>query len=320
MSSDSRTPVTILTGFLGAGKTTLLNRLIAERPNKRFAIIENEFGETNIDSDLVVGAEEDIFELSNGCICCSISGALTDTLALLIQRRGQYDHLLIETTGIANPQAVAAPFIADPTVQKHFRLDATLCLVDTAHLEEALRLQKEATWQISAADLLIFNKIDLVSAEQLEHVRSIAKKINPLAQLLQCQDAAVDTTSLLDLQAFSTTVFERQSQDLDPLHDHHHHHISSQTYHFTEALDLIKFRHFIQVLLLFQSSRIYRMKGIINFSGNSHRMIFQSIQKQTVLRKGSVWEDGTKRASKLVIIGKGLDRSQFEKRLKSCLA
>lgn len=320
MQQDTRTPVTILTGFLGAGKTTLLNRIINDHPSIRFAIIENEFGQTNIDSELVIGAEEDIFELTNGCLCCTLSGELATTLAKLIQRKDQYDHLLIETTGIANPQGIAAPFVADAAVQQHFRLDGTLCMVDIPHLKEALKLQQEATWQISAADLLIFNKIDLASANQLAEAKDIAEKINPFATQLQSTNAAIDTSDLLQLKASSPRIIEEKTAAIDPQHDHLHHHISSQTYSFNQAFDLIKLRHFLQVLLMFQSSRIYRMKGILDISGNLNKMVFQSVQQQTVFSNGSTWKENEVRESKIVVIGKDLNRTQFQKRLNDCLA
>ncbi len=320
MDTDLRTPVTIITGFLGAGKTTLLNRIISQNTDTRFAIIENEFGETSIDSDLVVSESEDIFELANGCICCTLSGALADTLAKLIHRREQYDHLLIESTGIANPQAVAAPFLADQTVQQYFRLDATLCLVDTPHLEEALKLRQEATWQISAADYLIFNKMDLASPELLAKTKTISAAINPFALQISTQNVDLDSAPLLKVQSSSPQIIEAQTQAIATDHDHQHQHISSQTYHFTEAFDLLKLRHFISVLLMFQSSRIYRMKGILHISGLPERMIFQSVQQQTVFSKGSPWDSDRPAESRLVVIGKDLNRTQFEKRLKSCLA
>lgn len=320
MEHDHRTPVTILTGFLGAGKTTLLNRIIKDHPDKRFAIIENEFGQTNIDSDLIIGAEEGIFELTNGCLCCTLSGALADTLAQLIQRKDQYDHLIIETTGIANPQGIAAPFVATPVIQQHFRLDGTIGVVDTLHLKETLQLQQEATWQISAADILLFNKTDLVDSLTLKEAKKITNLINPFATQLECSKANLATSVLLNLQASSPRIIEEKTTRIDSDHDHNHHHISSQTYTYQQAFDYIKLRHFLQVLLMFQGGRIYRMKGILNIEGNPAKMVFQSVQQQTVFSSSSPWKEGETRESKLVVIGRDLKRAQFDKRLKDCLA
>ncbi|MEM9821343.1 MAG: GTP-binding protein [Bacteroidota bacterium] len=313
-------PVTIITGFLGAGKTTLLNEIIAQHPDQRFAIIENEFGEIGIDQELVIGAEDGIFEMSNGCICCALNKELIELLVQLYQRRADFDHLLIETTGIADPAAVVAAFISDPTVQEYYRLDAMLCMVDSRHIESNLFKEREATQQISYADVLIFNKKDLVTPEELERLQKMVQEINPYAQVLHAEHGEVDTKALLKLAAFDPKVIEQRLKELPHHHDHHHQHITSQSYRFDQDFDLMKFRHFMQVLLMFQNMRIYRIKGILSFAHLEERMIFQSVQQQTIFRKGSTWQENEKRESCLVIIGHGLDRKAFDKKLKECLA
>lgn len=318
--NTSSIPVTIITGFLGAGKTTLLNQIIAQHPDQKFAIIENEFGEIGIDNELIIGAEDGIFELSNGCICCALSKELNELLVTLYKRRDSFSHLIVETTGIANPAAIAAAFVTDPEVQEYYRLDAILCIVDSKHLENNLLREKEAAQQISYADVLIFNKKDLVEASYLERVKAMVSNINPFAKVLETSHGKVDAPPLLQLAAFDPASIEQSTQQLTQHHDHQHQHITSQSYRFDEDFDLMKFRQFIQVLLLFQGMRIFRMKGILSFAHIEERMVFQSVQDQSVYRKGSLWEAGEKRESCLVVIGNGLDRVPFEKKLRSCLA
>ena len=311
--------VTVITGFLGAGKTSLLNQIISQHPNTRFAIIENEFGEIGIDNDLVIGAEDGIFEMSNGCICCSLSSELTSLLLKLYARREEFSHLLIETTGIADPSSVAAAFITEPKIQDYFRLDAILCMVDSKHIENNLIAEKETARQIGFADVLIFNKKDLVSTQDLERVQTYVKNINPTAKVLSATEGQVDTTPLLQLDAFDPSIVEKNFEHIHHNHDHQHGHITSQSYTFEQDFDLLKFRHFVQVLLMFQNMRIYRMKGILRFADQDHRIIFQSVQQQTVFRKGSKWQEGEKKESRLVVIGNGLNRKMFDKKLRECL-
>ncbi len=315
----STIPVTIITGFLGAGKTTLLNEIIGQHPDKKFAIIENEFGEIGIDNELIIGAEDGIFEMSNGCICCALSSELKELLLKLYDRRDTFQHLIIETTGIADPSAVAAAFVTDPQVQVHYRLDAILCMVDSKHLESNLLSEKEAAQQLSYADVLIFNKTDLVETSYLERLKTMVSNINPFAKVLETKYGKVNTPPLLELAAFDPSSIEKGTQQLAKHHDHQHQHITSQSYRFDQDFDLIKFRHFIQVLLLFQGARIFRMKGILSIVDIEERIIFQSVQTQSVFRKGSTWQADEKRTSCLVVIGHGLDRSAFEKKLKECL-
>ncbi len=313
------TPVTILTGFLGAGKTTLLNKIIEQNPATRFAIIENEFGEIGIDQELIIGVEDGIFEMSNGCICCTLNSEMAELLAKLIKRRDAYDHILIETTGIADPASVAAVFISEPAFQKYFRLDAVLCLVDVKNAISVLEETKEAAQQISFADTIILNKIDLLADKKLDTIKDTLLKINPYAACMATIQADVDTKPLLDQDAFTPTRLEKQTHQIQDHHDHQHGHITSQSFVLSGHFDLLKFRHFMQVLLLLQSQRIYRIKGILSIAGEDHKTIFQAVQKQTVFSKGTRWNTGENRQSKLIVIGNNLNRKMFEKKLKECL-
>lgn len=312
-------PVTIITGFLGAGKTTFLNQVIRQHPDKRFAIIENEFGDIGIDSELVIGARDGIFELSNGCICCTVSNELNELLFRLATSGYAFDHLLIETTGIADPASVAAAFLTVEGLSDYFRLDGVICLVDAFQLNDLPGKEKEMIQQISYADVLLLNKCDLVADRDMESIRYTLGAINPGVEIRAASYAGIDTTSLLSLNAFDTRTVQRQTGAVDKAHDFQHGEITSQSYVFDQPFDMLKFRHFIQVLLLFQGMRIYRMKGILFVAEEEHKVIFQSVRQQMVYAKGDPWQPDESRQSKLVIIGNGLKRDMFEKRLKECL-
>lgn len=326
---DKRIPVTILTGFLGAGKTTLLNNLIKKYPEKRFAIIENEFGDINIDSDLVIGADENIFEISNGCICCTLNGELVDLLMQLLNCNNPFDHLIIETTGMAEPDGVAAVFVSDPAIQARFRLDGTVCLVDTLHLESIFSTQEEAKKQLTFADYVVLNKISEVTAQYVEKVTHLVKSVNPLAQI-EKTDYGKLQNNVLDLNAYEVNSVKEQ---LHKIHHHHHHHhdhhlhqedaaekVKSHSFIIDEPFDYLKFLHWSKVLLIIQGKNIYRIKGIFNFSNEDRQVIFQSVQTQSSMQKGLKWDEVGKRQTQVVFIGKGLKRAMLERKLRSCLA
>jgi G3E family GTPase len=210
--TDTRVPVTLLTGFLGSGKTTLLNRILSENHGKRIAVIENEFGEVGVDNELVIGAEEEIFEMNNGCICCTVRGDLIRILGNLLKRRDRFDAILIETTGMADPGPVAQTFFVDPDMQQKVRLDGIITLVDTKHIGEHLGTSREAQEQIAFADVIVLNKIDLVSAEDVDNLRMRLHRINPSARLLTAQMAAIDLKLVLNVGAFEL----KRALEIDP--------------------------------------------------------------------------------------------------------
>lgn len=323
MDDSNKIPVTILTGFLGSGKTSLLNHIIQSQSNKRFAIIENEVGSVNLDSEFIVGAEEDIFQITDGCLCCSLNLELAKLLNELVRRRDEFDHLIIETTGIADPSGVAAVFVSDLTVQQHFQLDSILCVVDSFHIDELLKSKEtEAARQISFADVLIFNKTDLVSTEQLMQTKKNLQAIHPFASTLEtnlnANNPQIDVNKILNVKAFEAKQVEVKTQSTKFVLAHQHGNITAQTYQYTQPFDFLKFRHFVQVLLHFQSMRIYRMKGILNIDGQPNKIIFQSVQQQVVFTKGSEWQPHETRQTTLVVIGNGLNKMAFDKKLKQC--
>ena len=316
-----RTPVTIITGFLGAGKTTLLNQIIAQKKETRYAIIENEMGAVNLDSEFIIGVDEAIFKITDGCLCCTLNVELSKLLAELIRRKSEFDHLIIETTGIADPAGVASVFVSDLNVQEHFELDGIICLVDSFHIEDLLKSKEtEAARQISFADVLVFNKADLIHAKSLENLQKTTKNINPFAKQITASHSKVDVNKVLNIKAFEAKQVEIKTQKVNFSLAHRHGNITSQTYQYFEPFDILKFRQFIQVLMHFQRMRIYRMKGILNIEGQPNKIIFQSVQEQVVFTKGSEWQPNENRQTTLVVIGNGLNQMAFDKKLRQCFA
>ncbi|MCP4438365.1 MAG: GTP-binding protein [Aureispira sp.] len=343
-------PVTILTGFLGAGKTTLLNHIIQQNPDSKFAIIENEFGDIGIDNELVIGADDGIFEMSNGCICCALNDELIETLAKLLNSEHHFDQLIIETTGIAEPDGVAAAFVSDPNIQEYFRLDATICLADANNIEDMLEEREEAKRQVTFADFIILNKKSDVSSEYLEKLTDILHKANPMATIERADYGKVNT-NILSIKAYEEkTVSEKINAVHQHSHDNHHHHhkhdhnhdhdhthkdhthdhdhkhhhnhhsdIVTHSFVFDQAFDVLKFRHWLNVLLMIQGKSLYRVKGIMDFQFQDQKTIVQSVRQMHVFQAGPTWEEGEKRVSKIVFIGKQLRKDILEKNLKHCL-
>ena len=217
MDSSQAVPVTILTGFLGSGKTTLLNRILSEEHGKRIAVIENEFGEVGIDQALVIDADEEIFEMSNGCICCTVRGDLIRVLGNLMKRREKFDYVLVETTGLADPGPVAQTFFMDDEIAEEFSLDGIVTLVDAAHIEQQLGRSDESTEQVAFADILVLNKTDLVSDEALDNVESRLREMNRMARVVRTQRGNVPVDTVLNLGAFNLdSALEKRPTFLEP--------------------------------------------------------------------------------------------------------
>ena len=330
-------PVTIITGFLGAGKTTLLNRIIAAHPDTRFAIIENEFGEESIDQDLVLEVEDGLFEMSNGCICCSLNGELVEMLAKLVRQRERFDHMLIETTGIAEPAEVAGAFLAEPEVAQYFKLDGIVCLADAETFAELVLDRDEARRQVAFSDLVLLNKMDLANPEQRAAAEETIRALNPHAQVVpaeQSDPGPVVFSKLLSLDAFDPERLQKNVEhhhyhhhhdhshshhELESDHHHHHHDIVSHSFVLDEPLDPLKFQHWMSVLLMVQGAGFYRVKGIIQYPFRNQRIIFQSVGKRHIFTQGSDWEAEEERKSRLVFIGKELRRDILEKGLRNCI-
>lgn len=325
--TDSRIPVTILTGFLGAGKTTLLNQLLRQHANKKIAVIENEFGEISIDSDLIVKTDGAVFELKNGCVCCSLNGELVDTLNQLLEREETMDHLLIETTGIADPGPVALSFLTEMDVQETFRLDAVVALVDVQFIERQLETQPEAGKQIALADVVLLNKTDQAEPYTIDTARNIIKRINPQAQIASCKHGLAEGLDLLAVRAFDPETVLKQNWKpmraltLSPNYQQPNHGaLVSHSFELSEPLDLFKFNTWVSGLLYFNAAQVFRIKGILDVEDSEDKIIFQSVCTNFVSQSGGKWAEGEKRLSRLVFIGRHLERSTLEKALQQCRA
>ena len=314
-------PVTVLTGFLGAGKTTLLNRILTEQHGRKYAVIVNEFGETGIDNELVVDADEEIFEMNNGCICCTVRGDLIRILAGLMKRK-DFDGILIETTGMADPAPVAQTFYVDQEVARKTRLDAIVTVVDavnlTTHLEEA----HEAAEQIAFADVILLNKVDLVDGPALKSVEDRIRAINPYAKILHSEKCGVELDKVLGLDAFSLErVLEIEPDFLEGDHDHEHEEdITSISLHSEAPLDPDVFNLWFGRLLRERGQDILRSKGILDFAGSDQRYVIQGVH---MLMDGSYlgpWPEDRARTSKLVFIGRNLDGMALKEGFDACRA
>lgn len=307
----SKIPVTVVTGFLGAGKTSLLNHLIETHPDKKFAIIENEFGEENIDSELVANVEsDDIFELSNGCICCSLNQDLYDLLQKLIQSDHQFNHLLIETTGIADPGSILASFVSDPFIKKEFDLDSVICLIDAKNAISDLEKEEVLHKQIAIADTVLINKVDLIQEQELEEIKTIVRAKNKWAKQFTCSNAKLKGETLLDVYSYDPMkiyqfIFQIEGKQKDHSLQHE---IDNMLFTSEKAMDQMKLGMWLDAFLQFNQDSIYRIKGIVNIAGFDNRVVLQSVHTQIQATVGKAWDKDEKRESKIVIIGKSLNK------------
>jgi G3E family GTPase len=308
-------PVTILTGFLGAGKTTLLNHILTQKHGQRIAVIENEFGEINIDSELVMSADEEILELTNGCVCC-VATARADLLRILeklLARPGRFDHILVETSGMADPGPVAQTFFANEQVMTGTALDAIVAVVDAKHA--AAHLEHHAIDQIVIADRIILNKVDLVAEPQLAALEAEVRRLNATAPILRSTHASVDLAQILGIGAFST---QRRMVSLEE-HEHSHEPgVESVSFVFDRPFDRSRLESYLGELKRDKGGDLYRLKGILAIEGDPRRHVLQGVHRIVELKPADAW-GAEAPVSKLVFIGRNLDRSTTEAALRRCL-
>ncbi|MTI00075.1 GTP-binding protein [Roseibium sp. RKSG952] len=351
-TEKSQIPVTVLTGYLGAGKTTLLNRILTENHGQRYAVIVNEFGEVGIDNDLLVESDEEIFEMNNGCICCTVRGDLIRTVQNLMKRRNAFDAIIVETTGVADPAPVAQTFFMDDDVRAAAKLDAVVGVVDARHVLQRLEDTEEAQDQIAFADVILLNKTDLVTAEELAGVEARIRSINPYAVIQKTERCAVDLKAVLDRGAFDLDRIlsldphflehghheHECGPDCDHDHDHHghdhHHHDDGHHHHNHDAdphsvksisltagdLDPEMFFPWINQVTQVQGPNILRLKGILAFKNDPQRYVIQGVHMIVEGDHQRDWKDGEPRESRLVFIGRDLNWGTLKQSFAACAA
>ncbi len=317
--SDSLIPVTVLTGYLGAGKTTLLNRILTENHGRKYAVVINEFGELGVDNDLVVDTDEEVFEMNNGCICCTVRGDLIRIVGGLMKRRGKFDGIIIETTGLANPAPVAQTFFVDEGVRARTRLDAIVTVVDAKNLPARLDDSAEAAAQIAFADVIVLNKTDLVDEAGLAEVERRIRAINKFAKIHRTQRSAVSVTDVLDQGAFDLKRILAEDPDFLTDTDHEHNDdINSMSFEVPAPIDPEKFNAWIGQLLAEKGQDLLRTKGILSYPGEDRRFAFQAVH---MIADGDFigeWPAGEPRKSRLVFIGRNLNRPQLRRGFEGC--
>ncbi|MEQ1618423.1 MAG: GTP-binding protein [Terricaulis sp.] len=336
-------PVTVLTGFLGAGKTTLLNRILSEPHGKKYAVIVNEFGEIGIDNDLIVDADEEVFEMNNGCVCCTVRGDLIRIIEGLMKRKGRFDAILVETTGLAKPAPVAQTFFVDADVREKTRLDAIVTVADAMHVRQQLATSEEAAEQIAFADVILLNKTDLVSKDELAQAERAIRAVNPTARLHRMSRGDVPLDAILGLGAFDLDRITEIDPHFLPDHDcddacahhehdghhHHHHHehnhvaasgIASVSLSTEKLINPEKLLPWLNDLTQARGPDILRLKGIIAFPDEPKRFVVQGVHMIIDGDTQRAWREDEKRVSRLVFIGRNLDRAELETAFLACAA
>jgi G3E family GTPase len=315
-----QTPVTVLTGYLGSGKTTLLNRILCETHGRHYAVIVNEFGEVGIDNDLIVNADEEIFEMNNGCICCTVRGDLIRILNGLMRRSRGFDGILVETTGLADPAPVAQTFFVDDEVRRRTKLDAIITVTDAKHLLHEIDRAPEAQEQLAFADVILLNKTDLVSTTQLAQVQSRIAGINPYATLHRTERCNVELGKVLGKDAFNLDrILELEPGFLNEAHQHEHDdQIASVSLTAEQPMNSDRFVPWIEFVVQRFGSDILRMKGIVAMKGDDQRFVIQGVHMLVEGAHQRPWKPNEKRESRLVFIGRNLPRLLLQEGFKSC--
>lgn len=330
---NQRIPVTLLTGFLGSGKTTLLNRILTAPQSKRYAVVVNEFGEAGIDLDLLTTTDEELFEMNNGCVCCTVRGDLVRTLHRLLACGDSFSGVIIETTGLAHPGPVAQTLFVDPELQTRFYLDSIVTLVDSLHIDQALASGSEAEEQLAFADQIILNKVSLVDSDRLEQVRQTIARYNHRAPVFETDYAQVPMSQLMGVGSFDLAQIELHDphfcdpQHADHNHDEHcghddfaHHHdvaIGSVLLQSARPIDAERLYRWLSEFLAQHGATVLRVKGIISAAGEDRQLVLQAVHKLMEGDFKQPWGK-LKRSSRLVFIGRDLDKAALMAGFQAC--
>lgn len=312
-------PVTVLTGYLGAGKTTLLNRILTHEHGKKVAVVVNEFGKVGIDNQLVVETDEEIYEMHNGCLCCNVRGDLIRVVGKLMRRRDQFDHLLIETTGLADPAPVIQTFFMDEEVRAKAQLDAVVTVVDAHHVQQHWEAD-EVIEQIAFADVILLNKIDLVTETELEALEERVRGMNAIAKIYHTHDAQIEMDALLEVNAFDVNnALQINPEFLNGTEPKHDKTVGSMTLIEPGELDDAKLNAWLDELMHKQGPDIFRMKGILNIAGEDHRFVFQGVHMLFDGARDRLWKPDETRKNELVFIGRNLEKMNLAESFRACL-
>ncbi len=325
MQQDNMIPVTILTGFLGSGKTTLLNRILKEDHGQKIAVIENEFGEVGVDNDILETSDEQIIEMNNGCICCTVRGDLIRILGTLKEKRDsgalKFDRVIIETTGMADPGPVAQTFFTDEEIGNNYLLDSILTIVDAKHAKETLDEFHEAQEQVGFADRILMSKTDLVSEEEVKTLSDRIRKMNPRAPIKHVHFGNAPIAEVLDIRGFNlNAILELEPDFLVDSHHEHHDEVESFVYRTDKPFDGAKLEQFLGGMIQVYGPDLLRYKGVLWMKGNANRVVFQGVHMMMGGDVGKPWTKGEKKESVMVFIGKKLPKDLFIAGLDQCLA
>ncbi len=317
---DHRIPVTVVTGFLGSGKTTLVNRILREKHGRKIAVIVNEFGEVSIDGQLIISDDqEELVEFNNGCLCCTVRGDLIETLEKL-QSRADLDAILIETTGLADPAPVASTFFVADTIKSNTKLDSFIVLVDAVNLELNLAQSEEAMEQLAFADIVLINKMDLVSDQQGKAIEKRIRRLNPMAKIHYTEHGVIDIDKIFGVGAFDLEAkLEVDPSFLEDLEHEHDDAVVSFVIREERPIDINVFMSWLSPLLMERGEDIYRTKGIFYARGFRERLVFQSVRMLTAMKPERPWKPDEKKITEFVVIGRNLEREEFAEGLSACV-
>lgn len=324
MTTQTMIPVTILTGFLGAGKTTLLNRILREHHGQRIAVIENEFVEAGVDGGLLFQGEEQIVEMNNGCICCTVRGDLVRILGDLSQRNQagelRFDRVIIETTGLADPAPVAQTFFVEDDIRERYNLDAIITVMDAVHGMQQLDEHHEALEQVGFADRILLSKTDLVTLDKVQEITARVRQINPRAPIKQVHFGKTDIKDILDIAGFSLEEILKIEPDfLEDVSHEHDDDVASFVFRSERPFNMEKLEVFLGAMLEIYGVQLLRYKGILHVADDDKRWAFQGVHMLMGGEQGSAWKPNEKRESVMVFIGKNLPQDRFQKGLELCL-